>query len=90
MKIEQVREDFPLFTDVTYMDSASISLTPVQVVEAVSDYDLHYRANVGRGVHRLAQIASLRYDEGHRKVAKFIDGEEGITAFVQNRRTATT
>jgi len=45
MKIEQAREDFPLFADVTYMDSASISLTPVQVVEAVSDYDLHYRAN---------------------------------------------
>lgn len=88
MKIEQVRKDFPLFTDVTYMDSASISLTPVQVVEAVSDYDLHYRANVGRGVHRLAQIASLRYDEGHRKVAKFIDGEEGTTAFVQNTTAA--
>ena len=88
MKIERAREDFPLFADVTYMDSASISLTPVQVVEAVSDYDLHYRANVGRGVHRLAQIATLKYDEGHRKVAGFIDGGQGVTAFVQNTTAA--
>ena len=60
MAIDGCRSDFPLLSHLHYLDSASVSLTPVQVADLVREFDLQYRANVGRGVHRLARMATLR------------------------------
>jgi cysteine desulfurase/selenocysteine lyase len=59
------------------MDSASTSLTPEPVLDSMMGYYREYNANVGRGVHRLSQIAQQRYNEAHRKVAKFIGATKG-------------
>lgn len=88
MNIEDVRKDFPLLADVVYLDSASTSLSPEPVLAAVLEYERNYRANVGRGVHRLAQIASQRYWHAHEKVARFINGEKGTTVFTKNTTEA--
>ena len=84
MKVHEIRADFPILKYVIYLDSASTSLTPEPVLEAVLDYYRGYKANVGRGVYRLAQMADQRYRDAHRKAASFVGGEEGVTVFTRN------
>lgn len=86
MDVERIREDFPILSGLVYLDSASTSLTPEPVLEAVLDYYKSYKANVGRGVYRTAQLADQRYRESHRKAADFIGGGlgEGLTVFTRN------
>jgi cysteine desulfurase/selenocysteine lyase len=81
---QKIRSDFPILEDVIYLDSASTSLTPEPVLNAILDYFHNYRANVGRGIYRTAQIADQRYRDAHRKVADFIDAREGATIFTRN------
>jgi cysteine desulfurase/selenocysteine lyase len=85
---EEVRPDFPLLGDLIYLDSAATSLSPEPVLQAMMEYEHHYRANVGRGVHRLSQIASQRYWHAHRKVAEFIGAREGEVVFTRNSTEA--
>jgi len=48
------------------------------------EFERNYRANTGRGVHRLTQIASQRYWHAHEKVAGFISATEGVTVFTKS------
>ncbi|HIE32074.1 MAG TPA: cysteine desulfurase, partial [Methanosarcinales archaeon] len=85
MNIERIREDFPILGEgIIYMDSAATSLTAEPVLDAILDYYRNYRANIERGVHRLSQIASQRYEEAHRKVAAFINADEDEVIFTKN------
>ncbi|HTY14088.1 MAG TPA: cysteine desulfurase [Methanoregulaceae archaeon] len=88
MEPADAREDFPILKDIIYLDSASTSLCPVQVVRAVDEYELQYRANVGRGVHRLAVVATQKYQDAHDKVAGMIGGRQGTTVFTRNTTEA--
>jgi len=74
MDVGRIREQFPILKDIVYLDSAATSLTPEPVIEAVVDYYRGYRANVGRGVYRTAQLADQRYRQAHGKVASLIGG----------------
>ena len=83
--IEDIRKDFPILNSgIIYMDSAATSLTPEPVLDAVLDYYRNYNANVGRGVHRLTQMASQRYEDAHRKVAEFIGAKPQELIFTKN------
>ncbi|MDD1706929.1 MAG: aminotransferase class V-fold PLP-dependent enzyme [Methanoregulaceae archaeon] len=88
MICEKVRKDFSQVADLIYLDSAATSLSPEPVLEAVLEFERNYRANVGRGVHRLAQIATQRYWHAHEKVAGLIGGEKGTTVFTKNTTEA--
>lgn len=55
------------------MDSASTSLTPQPVLAKMMEYYQEYRANVGRGVHRLSRRASVEYDLARKKIAEFLN-----------------
>lgn len=88
MNVPQIRSDFPILKDAVYLDSASTSLTPEPVLKAVLDYYHSYRANVGRGIYRLAQIADQRYGDAHRKVAGFVGADEGELIFTRNTTEA--
>jgi cysteine desulfurase/selenocysteine lyase len=83
-----IRNDFPLVADLIYLDSAATSLSPEPVLNAMLEFEHYYRANVGRGVHRLAQIATQRYWHAHEKVADFIGGSRGTTVFTKNTTEA--
>jgi cysteine desulfurase/selenocysteine lyase len=54
------------------------------------EYEHHYRANVGRGVHRLAQIASQKYWDAHEKARRFIGAKEGELVFTRDATEAIT
>jgi cysteine desulfurase / selenocysteine lyase len=84
MNVQKIREDFLILRDVIYLDSAATSLTPEPVLKATQDFYHLYRANVGRGVYRMAQLADQRYRDAHKKVAKFIGAREGATVFTKN------
>jgi cysteine desulfurase/selenocysteine lyase len=79
-----IRKDFPILGDLIYLDNAATSFSPEPVIEAMVEFEHNYRANVGRGVHRLTQIASQRYWHAHEKVAGFTGGKNGICVFTKN------
>ncbi len=86
--VNEIRKDFPILGDIIYFDNAATSFSPEPVVEAMVEFEHRYRANVGRGVHRLTQIASQRYWHAHDKVAQFIGGTKGTTVFTKNTTEA--
>ncbi len=49
---------------------------------------MQYRANVGRGVHRLSVVATQKYMDAHDKVAGLIGGRHGVTVFTRNTTEA--
>lgn len=79
-----IRRDFPLVSEVVYFDNAATSLSPEPVIQSLVEFERNYRANVGRGVHRLTQIASQRYWHAHEKVAEFIGAKGGVTVFTKS------
>jgi cysteine desulfurase/selenocysteine lyase len=86
--VQDVRRDFPILGDIIYLDNAATSFSPEAVIAAMTEFEHTYRANVGRGIHRLTRIASQRYWHAHEKVAGFIGAQEGITVFTKNTTEA--
>ena len=62
---EKVRSDFPILHQkihgdkpLVYLDSAASSQKPRQVIEAMSEFNSRYYANIHRGIHFLAEEAT--------------------------------
>ncbi|ASJ14507.1 cysteine desulfurase [Thermococcus radiotolerans] len=81
---EDVRKDIPLTEEVIYFDNTATSLTPRPVIEAMDGYYLKYRANVHRGIHRLSQMATHKYEESRKVVADFLNAEFEEIVFTKN------
>lgn len=92
--VDSVRDDFPILQRVdggkpiVYLDSAATSLKPQCVIDAIVDFYQHSTANVGRGVHRLAEEATDRFDASRETIASFINAEAREVAFVRNTTEA--
>ena len=84
MDIQKIRDDFPILQEVIYLDNASTSLTPEPVLASILEYYRKYNASVGRGIHRLSQMAEQKYRSAHLKVGGFIGAKEGELAFTKN------
>ena len=80
--------DFQIPQYLHYMDSAATSLIPEPVIASMNEYDRQYRANVGRGMHRLTRVATQRYQDAHDSISDFIGGKEGTTVFTRNTTEA--
>ena len=75
---ENLRNDFPILKRtvrdnkrLVYLDNASTTQKPNQVIDAITDYYRNHNANIHRGVHTLSQekITSQARD----KIAKFVN-----------------
>jgi len=85
--VRKIREDFPILkSGVIYLDSTASSLTPEPVLQRMLDFYREYRANVERGVHRLAVRASEEYERARSKVADFIKAKSD-SEIVMTRNT---
>jgi cysteine desulfurase/selenocysteine lyase len=84
----EIRADFPVLSEVIYLDSAATSLSPEPVLAAMLEYEHVFRANTGRGVHRLAQIATQKFWDAHQKARRFIGAESGELVFTRNTTEA--
>jgi cysteine desulfurase/selenocysteine lyase len=84
-----VRKDFPLLQReldgkrLVYLDSAATSQKPWVVLEALAEYYRTYNANVHRGLYRIAEQATLAYEEARAKVAAFVGARPEEVIFVR-------
>jgi len=76
--VAAVRRQFPILSEIIdgrpvhYLDNGASAQTPLAVIDAVRSYELTSRANVLRGVHRLAERATELYENARVDVAKFL------------------
>jgi len=76
--VAAVRRQFPILSEVIdgrpvhYLDNGASAQTPLAVIDAVRAYELTSRANVLRGVHRLAERATELYENARADVATFL------------------
>src|SRR5437879_13513955 len=75
---ESVRDDFPILSRtvhgkrLVYLDSAATSQKPRRVIDALVRYYQEYNANIHRGIYRIAEEATMRYEQSRGKIAAFI------------------
>jgi len=74
---QALRNQFPVFNSnpgkpLFYLDNAASSQIPQTVIDAVVQYEMQSRANVSRGVHRLAEAATENYEKARQTVGRYI------------------
>jgi cysteine desulfurase / selenocysteine lyase len=76
--VAAVRHQFPILSEIIdgrpvhYLDNGASAQTPLGVLDAVRSYETTGRANVLRGVHRLAERATELYETARVDVARFL------------------
>ncbi len=76
--VAAVRRQFPILSEIIdgqpvhYLDNGASAQTPDTVLDAVRAYETTGRANVLRGVHRLAERATEAYEDARIEVATFL------------------
>jgi len=55
-----------------YFDNAATSQKPQVVIDALTHYYTHYNANIHRGIHTLAEEATMAYEATRRTAQEFI------------------
>ncbi|MFB6203191.1 MAG: aminotransferase class V-fold PLP-dependent enzyme [Candidatus Nanohaloarchaea archaeon] len=73
-------QDFPDL-DVTYLDSACMSLRPRRVIQKIEEYYREYPVCTGRSAHSLAERASEELETARNRTADLIDAEPGDLMF---------
>jgi len=79
LDVRKLRADFAVFGDLTngkpvaYLDSASSTQKPRQVLDAMRTFYEHSYANVHRGVYTLAEDATAGYEGAREKVRAYIN-----------------
>jgi cysteine desulfurase/selenocysteine lyase len=73
-----VRKVFPILgrmvkdKPLVYLDNAATSQKPLSVINAINDYYNGYNANIHRGIHSLAEEATVAYEASRYAVKQFI------------------
>ncbi|HEY0444100.1 MAG TPA: cysteine desulfurase, partial [Candidatus Limnocylindrales bacterium] len=79
---DAIRAEFPILqTEVkghplVYLDSASTSQKPRQVIDAIDEYYREYNANVHRGIYTIGERATAAYERSRATVARFINAPD--------------
>ena len=76
------RKDFPILQKnnrdraLVYLDSASSSQKPSQVIDAMNSFYFNDYANIHRGIYELSERASQLYENARNAVKEFIHAKE--------------
>lgn len=80
VSLEHVRNDFPILKrlvreskPLVYLDNASTTQKPNQVIDAINDYYRNHNANIHRAVYALAEEATEAYENTRDKIARFLN-----------------
>ncbi len=79
--IESIRNDFPILNtkvngnQLIYFDNAATSQTPNCVIDSISDYYKNLNSNIHRGVHKLSQLATDKYEESRKKFKEHLNAK---------------
>ncbi len=92
--VDAVRADFPILTrevfgrPLVYLDNASSSQKPRQVLDAERSFVEQHYSNVHRGVHTLSQEATDAYESARSTVAAFLGARHEEVVFTKNATEA--
>ncbi|MGI8537590.1 MAG: cysteine desulfurase [Mycobacteriales bacterium] len=92
--VAAVRADFPVLSrtvngrPLVYLDNASSSHKPRQVLDAERQFVEQHYSNVHRGVHTLSQEATDAYESARSTVATFLGAQHDEVVFTKNATEA--
>ena len=81
------KEDFPIFQnhkDLVYLDNASTTQKPKQVINAIKEFYETSNANIHRGIYKLSQKATEKYNDSRKIIAKFINASQKEIIFTKS------
>ncbi len=87
MNVLNFKKYFPIFKNkvhgnpLIYFDNAATAQVPQQVIDAINDYYVHYKSNIGRGIYTLAERATFEYEQARKTIAHFIGAEADNLVF---------
>lgn len=87
----RLRDRFPLLAadpKLHYLDSGASSQVPADVLDAVTRFETTQRANVHRGVHRLAEAATAAYEGARDEIARFFGARREEIVFTSGTTAA--
>ena len=80
LSIENIRKDFPILErkvrdnkPLVYLDNASTTQKPKQVIDSLTNYYNNYNANIHRSVYSIAEEATEAYENVRDKIANFLN-----------------
>ena len=79
LDIESISNEFPIFKrkinghNLIYLDSASTSQKPTQVINSIKEYYEKFNSNVHRGVYKISEEATLAFENSRSNVASLIN-----------------
>ena len=78
MDITHIKKQFPIFknNELIYLDSAASAQKPLCVIESIKSlYSNHY-SNINRGVYKLSQILTDKYENSRDIVRNFLNAQD--------------
>lgn len=78
---DEIKKDFPILNQkinghrLIYLDNGATTQKPIQVINALRDYNEKSNGNPHRGVHQLSMMATESYDLAKEKVREFINAK---------------
>ena len=84
---KKLKKDFPIFKnnkDLIFLDNASTTQKPKQVINAIKEFYKNSNANIHRGVYKLSQKATEKYENSKKTVAKFINSSPEEIIFTKS------
>lgn len=78
MEITSIRHEFPILDQhihgkpLIYLDNAATTQKPLRVLNAIAEFYQSYNANIHRGTHYLARLATERYENARAAIADFL------------------
>jgi cysteine desulfurase/selenocysteine lyase len=88
--LQAIRAQFPILSrriggrPLRYLDNAATAQVPGFVLDALSRFETTSRANVLRGVHRLAEEATTAYAAARQAVARYLGVASGEIVFTSS------
>src|SRR5699024_1631991 len=82
LNIEEIKKDFPILdqeingSKLVYLDNAATTQKPIQVIEAMANYNKRNNGNPHRGAHQLSIRATEEYDAAKTRVKEFINAKD--------------
>jgi cysteine desulfurase/selenocysteine lyase len=81
LDINKIREQFPILKQkvngkpLVYFDNAATTQKPLVVINAITDYYSTMNANIHRGIHTLAENATVAFEATRKSCQEFINAE---------------
>ena len=83
---KDIKRDFPIFknNNIIYLDNASTTQKPKQVIDAMVNYYEYYNANVHTAIYKLAEKSPLEYENARKIISNFIKSNSNEIVFTKS------